>query len=228
MHTMKRLLLGAGLVALSAGAAAAAPATVESGLNLRSGPGTEYAVIDTMPAGARVDVGGCTGGWCQVSFNGEQGYASRAYLDLQTAAVEPGYDYYGSYGPSYGYYNYYEPGYAYSYPSIGFGWYGGRRHRHHHHHHGEHHQLGAGYPGQGGNRVGEHHHGGPGRPIARGRIGGAAGAGVRTGGRGSLGAGARMSGGTVGAGAPAAGGGLGARMGGGAPAGGGHAGGGHR
>jgi uncharacterized protein YraI len=51
VNVTKRLLLGVSLVALSAGAAVAAPAVFESGVNLRSGPGTEYAVIETMPAG---------------------------------------------------------------------------------------------------------------------------------------------------------------------------------
>jgi len=65
MHTMKRLLLGVGLVALSAGAAAAAPAVVDTGLNLRSGPGSQYPVVATMPAGATVDATQCGGGWCR-------------------------------------------------------------------------------------------------------------------------------------------------------------------
>lgn len=52
MCMMKRLLLGVSFVALSAGAAMAAPAVVESSVNLRNGPGTEFAVIATLPAGA--------------------------------------------------------------------------------------------------------------------------------------------------------------------------------
>jgi len=112
MYTMKRLLLGVSLVALSTGAALAAPAIVESGLNLRSGPGTEYAVITTLPAGTTVNASDCAGGWCRVSYNGEEGYASRAYLGIETAAEQP--------YPSYGYYGYYEPGYGYYNPDYGY------------------------------------------------------------------------------------------------------------
>jgi uncharacterized protein YraI len=145
MHIMKRFLLGVGVVTLSAGAAAAAPAIVASDLHLRSGPGTGYPVVDTMPGGARVDAAGCGAGWCRVSYNGEEGYASRAYLEIETAAVEP---YYQDYGPSYSYYDYYEPGYEYGYgvPYAGFGF---RFGHHHHHHHG--HERG------GDHRIGENH-----------------------------------------------------------------------
>ena len=241
MHTMKRLLLGVGLVALSAGAAAAAPAVVESGVNLRSGPGTGYAVIDTMPAGARVDVTSCTGGWCHVAYNGEEGYASRSYLDLQAATVAPGYEYYG---PAYGYYGYDQPyyayGYDYGYPAVGFGWYGGRWHPHHHddHDHGWAHQGGdhgrfgrTNTSGVVGNRAfGQGHANIGAARVPSGSHIGSVGMGARPGSIGTVGAGARMSGaGTVGAGGPAPGAALeGGRIGGGAPGGGGHVGGGRR
>src|SRR5690242_10050339 len=83
---------------LSAGAAAAAPATVSTDLNMRSGPGTQYGVVGTIPAGETVDVGGCTGSWCAVNFNGRTGYASANYLSGGASvggggvvAVAPGY-----------------------------------------------------------------------------------------------------------------------------------------
>ncbi len=224
MYMMKRLLLGGSLVALSAGAAAAAPAVVDSGLNLRSGPGTGYAVIETLPAGARVDVTGCTGGWCRVVYDGARGYASREYLDVQSAAVVPEYEYYG---PAYGYYGYYEPSYAYDYdyPSVGFAFgYDGHRYLREHGGHdrlgrvGEHREFGrASNPAFMGNRalasrpnMGAAHEHFSNRPM-----GGAVGA------RAGLGAHA-----TVGAGAPAAPR-IGASMPSGAPAGGGHMGHGH-
>lgn len=136
MNTIKRLMLGVGLLALSAGAAAAVPAVVQTDLNLRSGPGPRYAAVAALPAGATVDVGGCTGSWCVVNFEGAQGYANRAYLGMGSAAVEPGDDTYaygwdnGDYDPGYyddyGYYGDY--GYG---PAFGFG-FGGRGHRHDH------------------------------------------------------------------------------------------------
>jgi uncharacterized protein YraI len=130
--------LAGGLMLLSAGAAAAAPAMVTSDLNLRSGPGTGYGVIDTLPAGSPVDVLGCTGSWCRVSSAEGEGFASGNFLDMSGGAyaaapgavvVEPGY----RYAPGYGY----GPGYAYDYewslaPAIGIGIGGGRHSWHRH------------------------------------------------------------------------------------------------
>src|SRR5262245_12320512 len=123
-------LLGAGAaLILSGGIAVAAPATVSSDLNMRSGPGTEYGVVATIPAGATVDVGGCTGSWCEVNFRGASGFANASYLSggggaPSAAVVTPGY----AYGPDYAYGDdYYDYGYAYG-PSFGF--YAGPRFRH--------------------------------------------------------------------------------------------------
>ena len=92
LRTMKLLMTGAGLLALPTGLARAAPAVVQDGVNLRSGPGTGYEVITAMPAGATVDVMGCQGGWCQVAFSGTTGFASRSYLGLAgPVASEPAY-----------------------------------------------------------------------------------------------------------------------------------------
>lgn len=76
---LKTLSLAAGALLISSGIAAAA--VVSNDLNLRSGPGTGYRVVDTMPAGAYVNVLGCTGSWCRVNFQGRTGYASANYLD---------------------------------------------------------------------------------------------------------------------------------------------------
>jgi hypothetical protein len=73
------LALATGALMLSAGAASAA--TVTNTVNLRAGPGTSYSVIDTLPAGADVDVLNCTGNWCRVSWDGAVGFASASYLD---------------------------------------------------------------------------------------------------------------------------------------------------
>jgi hypothetical protein len=65
---------------LLAGAGPASPAVVSTDLNVRSGPGTGYGVVATLPAGAQVGVLGCNGGWCRVSFGGGEGYVSARYL----------------------------------------------------------------------------------------------------------------------------------------------------
>lgn len=75
---LKQFILAAGALVLSLGAANAA--TITNDLNLRSGPGTRYSVVTTMPAGAYVDVLGCRGSWCRVDWRGRVGYASRSYL----------------------------------------------------------------------------------------------------------------------------------------------------
>lgn len=60
------------------------PATVVDGaLNLRSGPGTTYAVILVMPGGAQVTItGALQNGFYPLSYNGTAGYASATYLQL--------------------------------------------------------------------------------------------------------------------------------------------------
>jgi uncharacterized protein YraI len=137
---MKSLLGAAAVLALSTGIAAAAPAEIERSGNVRSGPGTGYRVVATLPAGSVVDVGSCTGSWCRVAFEGGEGYMARSLLALGAAppAVAVGPTYYDDYYDDYPYF-----GYAYG-PSIGFIH---RRHRHHHGHWGNH---GPGRPGWGG------------------------------------------------------------------------------
>ena len=53
MTLIGRLMTGAGVLALSTGFAAAAPAIVQNDLNLRAGPGTDYEVVAAMPRRAR-------------------------------------------------------------------------------------------------------------------------------------------------------------------------------
>src|SRR5436305_15303170 len=78
----RNTLLASGALLLSAGAAVAAPATVQTDLNVRSGPGTQFAVVGTVQGGETVDVAGCTGRWCQISFSGGTGYANQSYLAM--------------------------------------------------------------------------------------------------------------------------------------------------
>ncbi|ADH89441.1 SH3 type 3 domain protein [Ancylobacter novellus DSM 506] len=68
--------LGAPGAALDS-AGGAYTATTLSNLNVRSGPGTSYEVLGTLPAGSPVDVVGCSGSWCQTQF----GYVSARHLN---------------------------------------------------------------------------------------------------------------------------------------------------
>lgn len=105
------LLVAAAAMIGFTGAAAAYPALVTADLNMRRGPGTGYGVITTIPGGSTVDVGGCTGSWCEVDWRGVSGWASASYLDRAGPSAvyvapppvvyrAPAYTYYGS--PYYG------------------------------------------------------------------------------------------------------------------------------
>lgn len=74
----KALGLGVVVTALSAGAALAAVAT--SSVNVRTGPGTGYSIVDTLRPGETVAINGQSGGWCRVSKAGPDGWVSCAYL----------------------------------------------------------------------------------------------------------------------------------------------------
>lgn len=61
------------------------------GLNLRSGPGTSYSVITTMPGGAQVTILGTPtpDNWWPVQYNGQSGWADGNYLNLGATASQP-------------------------------------------------------------------------------------------------------------------------------------------
>jgi uncharacterized protein YraI len=120
---------------VSASVAVAAPAYVLTNVNLRSGPGTTNEIVGRIPGGSRVEANNCKDGWCEVSWNGKNGFAIQTALDLSGRApvrrrtYGPGYvgppvyyppsPYY--YGPAP--YYYYGPRYYY-----GYGPYWRRRH----------------------------------------------------------------------------------------------------
>lgn len=76
------------LAARPAEAQPANQATVTTALNLRGGPSTQYGVVLVMPAGATVTVSQCTaaGDWCEVRYNGRNGWTAARYLNFQVAA----------------------------------------------------------------------------------------------------------------------------------------------
>ena len=49
-------------------------------LNLRTGPGTDYTIILTIPANEMVEIMENDDGWDKVSYQGEIGYCSSEYL----------------------------------------------------------------------------------------------------------------------------------------------------
>jgi len=73
-------LLAAALVATSAGAAAAFPATATGNVNVRTGPGTNYAIVSQLHTGEHVDIVQCKSGWCYTEHSGPDGWVSANYL----------------------------------------------------------------------------------------------------------------------------------------------------
>jgi uncharacterized protein YraI len=80
MYRSLKAVLAASFLVTSVGIASAVPARVETDLNVRLGPSTGYGIVDVLPAGAVVDVLACYEGWCEVVWEGLDGFASRAYL----------------------------------------------------------------------------------------------------------------------------------------------------
>ena len=60
-----------------------------SSLNLRSGPGTNYARIGGISRGASVTLLEKSGSWYKISYNGTQGYVSAEYLSIASAPAAP-------------------------------------------------------------------------------------------------------------------------------------------
>ena len=70
---------------LSAGVALARVGTTTTELGLRAGPSPNTELLLTMPAGAKVSVGACSGSWCKVGWNGYSGYAVKSGLAISVA-----------------------------------------------------------------------------------------------------------------------------------------------
>lgn len=131
----------------SVASANATPTTVTAEVNLRDTPATTGKVLALIPKGTSVEVATCTNGWCQVSFNGQQGYSisknlgmpqpaprrvvrrpvPQVYAEDGPVVYDPGPVYVGPPYPYY--YGYYGPYYR-GYWGPRFGWGGwGFRHR---------------------------------------------------------------------------------------------------
>lgn len=85
-----RISLSAWLAAFAisfAPTANAANAIVTTSLNLRTGPGTQYPVLGTIPKGYSVGVAGCVAGygWCRVGYAGLEGWAASRYIAIPIA-----------------------------------------------------------------------------------------------------------------------------------------------
>ena len=81
---LKKIAMTIGLALLALGAtvasAYAATAYATGSVNVRSGPGTGYHIVDRLHRGEMVDVQDCRGSWCRVSKPGPDGWVSANYL----------------------------------------------------------------------------------------------------------------------------------------------------
>jgi len=57
--------------------------------NLRKAPATDGEILTRIPVGTTVDVGYCRNGWCRVSWNGQDGYATARNLPTSSAPRPP-------------------------------------------------------------------------------------------------------------------------------------------
>lgn len=80
-----RLALGLIGLVLASGigttGAIAATAYASSTVNVRSGAGTAYPVVDVLRPGQRVEVDYCRGTWCMVEKSGPDGWVNANYLN---------------------------------------------------------------------------------------------------------------------------------------------------
>ena len=81
LSRLAQLASGAALaLMLGATAASAATAFASTTVNIRSGAGTGYSVVDVLEAGDEVDVNYCKGVWCFVDRPGPNGWVNANYL----------------------------------------------------------------------------------------------------------------------------------------------------
>ena len=107
-HSLKTAFLAVSLLGLSAGVAAAFPASVRFATEIYWGPGPEYPVADEIAAGTVVDVIRCNNDWCEIALDDEIAFIPRWALALAGRSIPfigafSGYETYGSYvyGPSF-------------------------------------------------------------------------------------------------------------------------------
>lgn len=82
MNTRSILILTAAGLMAAAPALAQVSATAATNLNMRAGPGSAQQVLGVIPSAGAVTVLGCqeAGNWCQVDFQGNQGWVHGGYL----------------------------------------------------------------------------------------------------------------------------------------------------
>ncbi|WP_274423071.1 DUF1236 domain-containing protein [Chelativorans sp. YIM 93263] len=90
ISTLKTATAAAALLSFTGVAAAQVTATATTDLNIRSGPGPEHSVIGVIGDSEQASIHGCLEGsqWCQVSYDGVEGWAYSDYLTGNLAGQE--------------------------------------------------------------------------------------------------------------------------------------------
>jgi hypothetical protein len=84
---MKKLISLTLSVSLVASMAVAQPAVTTAKVNLRQGPGTNYASLGQVAQGSKVDLSQCdsAGAWCSITFGGRKGFVNGKFLNASEA-----------------------------------------------------------------------------------------------------------------------------------------------
>ncbi len=84
---MIRVSIAIAMLLLSASAALASPGETTTNLALRADPAPRAELLTGMKAGAPVDIGSCSRGWCQVAYRGYRGFARESGLAFLRASA---------------------------------------------------------------------------------------------------------------------------------------------
>jgi uncharacterized protein YgiM (DUF1202 family) len=87
MNFARSAALAAMITTLSVVCATAKPVNTTGETNLRKAPGTDSEKQALVPKGTAVEIGKCSNGWCQVSWNGQGGYAIARNLGMAPPAA---------------------------------------------------------------------------------------------------------------------------------------------
>ena len=88
---MRKIILPALTLTIIAAVAIAAPGVTTTNVNFRSGPGTNFSAIRTIPVGTSIDIGDCdeAGSWCAVHGRGKEGIRQRPIPEELPGSLAP-------------------------------------------------------------------------------------------------------------------------------------------
>ena len=75
---------------VSVAGALAKPITTTADTNLRKSAGTDSEVLTLIPRGTSIELGKCSNGWCQATFEGKDGYVIARNVGMAPRPQPPG------------------------------------------------------------------------------------------------------------------------------------------